>query len=612
MTTTAANTAATAPPVPSLPDDAARWAAVERRDRAADGAFVYAVATTGVYCRPSCPARRARRGNVSFHPTPAAAEAAGFRPCRRCRPEGAGPAERQAASVAAACRQIERAVADGDAVPLAGLAAAAGLSRFRFHRLFKAVTGVTPKEYAAACRAGLARRELDGDGSVTGAIYGAGYNSPSRFYETATARLGMTPSAYRDGGRGADDPLRGRRVLARRVLVAATDQGVCAILLGDDPDGAGARAAGPLPEGAARRRRRGVRGPGRQGRRPRRGAGAGLDLPLDVRGTAFQQRVWQALRAIPAGTTASYAEIAAGDRRAEGGARRGPGLRREPARGRDPLPPGGADRRRALRLPLGRRAQARAAAAGGGVMAATLAPPAATLEAQVADLDWAGIAADLDAHGCAVTGPLLAPAECAALAALYDRDEAFRSRVVMARHGFGRGEYKYFAYPLPEPVATLRARALPARSRRSPTAGTSALGSAVRYPAEHADFLARCHAAGQTRPTPLLLRYGAGDYNCLHQDLYGEHVFPLQVAILLSEPGRDFTGGEFVLTEQRPRMQSRAEVVPLRQGEACVFAVSHRPVQGTRGTYRVNLRHGVSRLRSGMRHTLGIIFHDAA
>jgi uncharacterized protein len=243
-------------------------------------------------------------------------------------------------------------------------------------------------------------------------------------------------------------------------------------------------------------------------------------------------------------------------------------------------------------------------------MAMTLAPPAAALAARVADLDWAGIAADLDAYGCAVTGPLLTPAECATLAALYDRDEPFRSRVVMARHGFGRGEYKYLAYPLPEAVATLR-RELYRHLAPVANAWNERLGSAVRYPAEHAAFLARCHAAGQARPTPLLLRYGPGDHNCLHQDLYGEHVFPLQVAILLSEPGRDFTGGEFVLTEQRPRMQSRPEVVPLAQGDAVAFAVHHRPVQGTRGPYRVNLRHGVSRIRSGHRYTVGVIFHDA-
>lgn len=229
----------------------------------------------------------------------------------------------------------------------------------------------------------------------------------------------------------------------------------------------------------------------------------------------------------------------------------------------------------------------------------------------IAALDWARIGAELDAFGCATTGPLLDPAACEAIAGLYDREEGFRSRVVMARHGFGRGEYRYFANPLPDPVATLRAGFWP---HLAPIANrwNEAMGLAPRFPAEYAEFLARCHAAGQTRPTPLLLRYGAGDYNCLHQDLYGEHVFPLQLAVLLSAPGRDFTGGEFVLTEQRPRMQSRAEVVPLSQGEGVIFAVHHRPVQGSRGTYRVNLRHGVSRIRTGRRHTLGIIFHDAA
>jgi hypothetical protein len=229
----------------------------------------------------------------------------------------------------------------------------------------------------------------------------------------------------------------------------------------------------------------------------------------------------------------------------------------------------------------------------------------------IAAIDWARVGAELDAFGCATTGPLLDAPACEALAALYDREDGFRSRIVMARHGFGRGEYKYFAAPLPEPVAALRTGFWP---HLAPIANrwNAAMGLAPRFPADHADFLARCHAAGQARPTPLLLRYGPGDYNCLHQDLYGEHVFPLQVAVLLSAPGRDFTGGEFVLTEQRPRMQSRAEVVPLAQGEGVVFAVHHRPVQGTRGPYRVTLRHGVSRIRGGRRHTLGVIFHDAA
>ncbi|CAM2140617.1 Proline hydroxylase [Pararobbsia alpina] len=229
-------------------------------------------------------------------------------------------------------------------------------------------------------------------------------------------------------------------------------------------------------------------------------------------------------------------------------------------------------------------------------------------------LDWARIESELDAFGNAVIPGLLDAPDCDALAAGYDDSETgsdtYRSRVVMARHGFGRGEYRYYAYPLPDVVQTLRERLYP---HLVPVANrwNEAMRIDIRYPSDHAAFLERCHAASQVRPTPLILQYGPGDYNCLHQDLYGEHVFPIQVAILLSSPGTDFEGGEFVMTEQRPRMQSRPEVVPLRKGDAVAFAVSHRPVQGARGVYRVNLRHGVSRLRSGHRHTLGVIFHDA-
>jgi hypothetical protein len=235
---------------------------------------------------------------------------------------------------------------------------------------------------------------------------------------------------------------------------------------------------------------------------------------------------------------------------------------------------------------------------------------AASPEARVEAADWRRITDDLAAEGSAVLEQLLSPDECRAIASLYAQDDRFRSRIVMGRHGFGRGEYKYFAYPLPDLVEGLRTALYP---RLAPIANhwNDLMRVDLRYPARHAEFLELCHQAGQTRPTPLLLQYVAGDYNCLHQDLYGDLAFPLQVAILLSEPGRDHTGGEFVLTEQRPRMQSRPEVVPLRQGDAVVFAVHHRPVIGTRGAYRVNLRHGVSRVRSGRRHTLGIIFHDA-
>jgi len=224
--------------------------------------------------------------------------------------------------------------------------------------------------------------------------------------------------------------------------------------------------------------------------------------------------------------------------------------------------------------------------------------------------DWDAVERDLDCHGCAVLPQLLEPRQSDRIAAIYPNDTAFRSRIVMARHGFGRGEYKYFNYPLPDVVGVLRNRIY---GHLAPIANrwNEAMAVAARFPSEHAEFIRRCHDAGQSRPTPLLLRYGEGDYNCLHQDLYGEHVFPLQLAVLLSEPDTDFTGGEFVMTEQRPRMQSRPEVVGLRKGDGVVFAVHTRPVKGTRGIYRVNHRHGVSRLRSGERYTLGVIFHDA-
>jgi hypothetical protein len=227
------------------------------------------------------------------------------------------------------------------------------------------------------------------------------------------------------------------------------------------------------------------------------------------------------------------------------------------------------------------------------------------------EIDWEKVSAALDERGSAVVESLFSPAQCRSLAALYDEDALFRSRVVMARHGFGRGEYKYFDYPLPELVAAQRTALYP-RLAEIANRWNAALGSKARFPAEHKAYLKRCHAAGQRRPTPLILKYGEGDYNCLHQDLYGEQVFPLQLTLLLSQPGSDFSGGEFVMTEQRPRMQSRAEVVPLAQGDAVIFAVNERPARGTRGTYRVKLRHGVSRVRSGQRYTAGIIFHDAA
>jgi uncharacterized protein len=229
---------------------------------------------------------------------------------------------------------------------------------------------------------------------------------------------------------------------------------------------------------------------------------------------------------------------------------------------------------------------------------------------RVESVDWDKVATDVGETGWSMLRGVLTAGEAAETAAMYSRHEGFRSTVVMARHGFGRGEYKYFSYPLPQVVADLRANLYPPLSAIA-NHWHELMGIDVRFPGAHEEFIARCHTAGQTRPTPLLLQYGPGDYNALHQDLYGEHVFPLQVAFLLSRPDVDFTGGEFVLTEQRPRMQTRAEVVPLRQGDAVIFAVHHRPQKGSKGYYRVNMRHGVSRIRSGHRHTLGVIFHDA-
>lgn len=243
-------------------------------------------------------------------------------------------------------------------------------------------------------------------------------------------------------------------------------------------------------------------------------------------------------------------------------------------------------------------------------MALRKSPPVQKASARIHGVDWETVSRDLDEFGNAVLPGLLQPEECDALASLYPDDQHFRSRVVMERYSFGRGEYKYFSYPLPEIISNLRTALYPHLAEVA-NRWNQLMAIDMRYPPQHLEYIRRCHQAGQLRPTPLLLQYGPGDFNCLHQDLYGEHVFPIQLTVLLSDPERDFRGGEFVLVEQRPRMQSRAEVVPLRKGDAVAFAVHHRPVRGKRGNYRVTLRHGVSRVRSGRRYTLGIIFHDA-
>ena len=430
-----------------------------------------------------------------------------------------------------------------------------------------------------------------------------------------TRLLGMTPSDFRAGGADTE------------IQFAVAECSLGSILVAQSPNAASAPfSSATIPMRSRASSRIAFRAPRLSAAMPAfertvaqvvgfvEQPALGLDLPLDVRGTAFQQRVWQALRDIPAGSTASYAEIAARIGRPPQRARRGPGVRPR-IRLRSPIPCHRVVRTdgSALGLPLGRGAQAHAAAARRCGMRSAVAEQetAADVAARVERADWTAVAAALDEAGWATVPGLLNDSECADIAGFYGDDRRFRSHVVMARHGFGRGEYKYFRYPLPEIVSGLRTTLY---RRLAPIANrwNELMGIPVTFPPEHEAFIDRCHQAGQRRPTPLLLQYGEGDFNALHQDVYGEHLFPLQAAVLLAEPGEDFTGGEFVLTEQRPRMQSRVEVVPLGRGDAVIWAVRNRPVQGTRGAYRVNMRHGVSRLRSGRRHTLGVIFHDAA
>lgn len=579
----------------------ARWNAVVRRDRAADGHFFYSVRTTGVYCRPSCPARTALRKNVDFHATCEDAERSGFRACLRCKPNQGGLEAMRAAGVAAATRLIETA----RQVPtLDELASAAGMSRFHFHRVFKSLTGLTPKAYCSAHLGKRVRDELKSAKSVTDAIYSAGFNSVGPFYARAHDELGMTPVKFRAGGAGESIQFAVSKCSMGSILVAKTAKGLCAIALGDDSETLVRELRDRFPKATLIAGDQQFEELVSQVVNFVESPSIGLPLSLDIRGTAFQKRVWKALQDIPVGHTMSYAEVA----RKLGK----PGAVRAVAQacGSNTL---------AVAIPCHRVVREDGNLSGYrwgvkrkrsllGKEAFQLSEP--SLENRMAAINWEKVTAQLHMDGFAVIGPLLSKTECESLVSMYPQDEAFRSRVVMARHGFGLGEYKYFSYPLPEIIANLRAE-LYGPLVEVANSWHDAMGLKVRFPPEHAAFLRRCHRAGQQRPTPLLLQYGAGDYNCLHQDLYGEHVFPLQIAILLSEPDRDFEGGEFVLTEQRPRMQTRASVVPIRQGMAVVFAVNDRPVQGKRGIYRVKMRHGVSRLLAGKRHTLGIIFHDA-
>ena len=473
-------------------DDDARWRAVERRDRAADGTFVYSVQTTGVYCRPSCAARLPRRENVSFHATCADAERAGFRPCKRCRPNAPGLAEQHAAAVAKACRLIEEA----EEMPgLAVLARAAGLSRFHFHRVFKAVTGVTPKAYADAHRGKRVREELASSGTVTEAIYGAGFNSSGRFYDASPGLLGMTPTRIPQPAAAAtSSALRSANARSARSWWRRRTRGSVPSSSATIP----MRWCGALRIAFRRRgssaatRRSSARG---QGRRLGRGAGPRPRFAarhprhrVPAAGVECDPRD-------PGGIDRELSRDRQAHRRAEGGARGGAGLCVERARGGHSLPPRGANRRIGLRLSLGRCAQARPAGAGAGGMRPAQnalrerapASSARVLAAHIGELDWTRIAADLDAHGCATTGPLLTSEQCAALAGSYPSDTLFRSRVVMTRHGFGRGEYKYFAYPLPDLVAGLRGALYPPLAEIA-NRWNEAMGVAPRYPQRSRDL----------------------------------------------------------------------------------------------------------------------------
>jgi O-6-methylguanine DNA methyltransferase len=400
-----------------------------------------------------------------------------------------------------------------------------------------------------------------------------------------------------------------------QVLIARSAKGVCAILIGANRGELEVDLASRFPKSMLVANEAVVHDDLTKVIRFVEKPAEGLYLPLDIRGTPFQRRVWEKLRAIPVGRTVTYTDVAywvgplTSPRAVAGACASNPIALAIPchrvvrSNGDLACYQWGVERKREM---IEREATVMSARSG----IISPASGGSSSEARIAAYDWQALAGELDNYGCAVLPKLLSPEECRTVAAIYPDESYFRSHINMARHGFGKGEYRYFKYPLPDILDGLRTALYPGLARAA-NEWNGRMGINERYPDDHASFLKRCHDAGQTRPTPLLLQYVAGDFNCLHQDLYGDLAFPIQVAILLSEPGKDFTGGEFVLTEQRPRMQSRAEVVPLRQGDAVAFAVHNRPVQGSKGNYRVNLRHGVSRVRSGTRHTVGIIFHDA-
>ena len=505
---------------------------------------------------------------MQLHDTLKDAKATGFRPCKRCNPDGLSVDAENAALVAKACRLIEK---SEEELTLNDLASAVECSPSHFHRMFKATTGLTPRDYADAHRATRIREGLMTSNSVTEAIYDAGFNSSGRFYEKCTDILGMTPTQYRSGGANEEIRFAVGECSLGALLVASSKKGIAAILLGGDPDRLVQELQDRFPKanliGADREYEALVARVVGFIEDPEQG----LDLPLDIRGTAFQQRVWRALKDIPVGRTISYAELAGriGSPkavRAVAGACAANNIAVAIL-----VPSGRALRRLALRLRVGRGPQARADRKGGSTMnfAGVVRTSTAirTAETRVAQYDWNALSKELSGYGCAVIKNLLSPEECRQIAGLYPEEGRFRSHIHMARHGFGKGEYRYFKYPLPDLIGGLRT-ALYTHLASIANDWNERMGIEQRFPERHAEFLKRCHDQGQTRPTPLLLQYVPGDFNCLHQDIYGELAFPLQVAKFCSGTRKRF--------HRRRVCLDRATAAHAEPGRGCAVTTGRR------------------------------------
>lgn len=581
---------------------ARRWAAVKERDPKADGHFVYAVRTTGVYCFPSSSTRLPKRENVEFFDSARAAEAAGYRPSRRVAGDRTTAAVQRAALVAQVCRLIEA----SESLPsLEHMASKAGMSPFHFHRIFKTETGLTPRAYASASRARKLRNQLSAPGaSVTDAIYSAGFNSNSRFYEASDHLLGMRARDYRAGGAGAVIRFAVGQCSLGAILVAQSQRGICAILLGDDPDALVQDLQDQFPKAQL------IGGDSLFEQLVAQVVGfveapsLGLNLPLDIRGTAFQERVWQAVREIPAGSTATYAEVAKriGAPKAVRAVAQACGTNHIAVA----IPCHRVVRRKAdisgYRWGVDRKRQLLQRESRSMDPTATT-----TIDAAVDRLEWERLAHELDIEGYAVLPGLLSARETVQLKDLAGMS-AGDHRVDLASVGLGCGTAFPLAQSLPVPLASYQAaiyrHLVPIADRWN-----QVLSSQRRDSGTLETVRTRSRDVGQLKDRSYLSSLVGGEYQELHQSLESPHSFPFRLVALLSEPGRDFTGGEFVMTEQRPRAQSRPMVVPLQAGDAVIITTTQRPFKGMNGYYRVNMRHAISRVRSGERVGLELLFN---